>query len=335
MDDVMDFRECIVQLGIFNRAEGRVVGWGSGSVISAHGHILTAAHILPSKAAAAAVLVGVFEGKGKPARWAYSCRVYSEEEALKLEAADKSLVDLAVLQINAKIEEAQPPVFDRSMESFEIIQETEIDPKALNMRYLLTSNVAQQLGQVRLFGYPKDRGAIRFKEDNSTACGQDNGWVKVNAIEVATSGCSGGPLLNDEGEIVAVMSLDYNDKRGLKSGASNLSWFRHLSMIQAGHHMPQSEDELPADRAVDAKSQMARVAVDLLLDLAEAEEVGAKAKADHLRLKAASSLPAGARMPDNGGEKSLAVPQANKQQAVFSNIFNETASVFEGSIFED
>ena len=41
----------------------------------------------------------------------------------------------------------------------------------------------------------------------------------------------------------------------LKSGTTNLSWFRHLSMIQPGHCMPQSEKELPANlRAVDAVS---------------------------------------------------------------------------------
>ena len=56
-----------------------------------------------------------------------------------------------------------------------------------------------------------------------------------------------------------MLSFDYNDKKGhqqhLKSGTANLSWFRHLSMIQPGHRMPQSEKELPANlRAVDAVS---------------------------------------------------------------------------------
>ena len=137
-----DFRSCVVQLGIFDRTNGRVVSWGSGSVISAHGHILTAAHVLDDFLGGKdthAMLVGVFEGEGRPTRWTYSCAIASDEGALQLKAAaDESLVDLAVLQIKARIE-ANPPVFDGSLESLLILQETAIEPTKLSMRYLRTS----------------------------------------------------------------------------------------------------------------------------------------------------------------------------------------------------
>eukprot|EP00935_MAST-01C_sp_MAST-1C-sp1_P002876 g2876.t1 len=259
-----DFRKCVVQLGIFDRNEKKVVSWGSGSVISAHGHILTAAHVVQDFLGGKdghAVLVGVFEDEERPTRWSYSCTIVSDEEALQLKAADKSLVDLAVLQIKAKVIEANPPVFDGSLDSLTIKERT-IVPANLHMRYLRTSK-AKLLGDcnVRLFGYPKQRGTTRLTRENATAAVQGDGWVKVNATAVATSGLSGGPLLNDTGEIVAVMSIDYNDKKGhdqaLKAGAANLSWFRHLSMIQPGHLMPQLEEELPINLAVDAKTQTA------------------------------------------------------------------------------
>jgi hypothetical protein len=216
-----------VQLGIFDRNEGRVVSWGSGSVISAHGHILTAAHVLREKTNQSCasvierhrrkyteVLVGVFEGEGCPTRWAYTCRICSEEDALELEAAaDRSSVDLAVLHIKTKIGEARPAIFDGSLDSLEIIQETEINPSALSMRYLRTSTADLEGDRnVRIFGYPKQTGNIRLTQENATASVQESGWVKVNATKVATSGFSGGPL---------------NGKRGsdqaLKSGTANLS----------------------------------------------------------------------------------------------------------------
>ena len=120
-------------------------------------------------------------------------RICSKEKALELIKSDKSAVDLAVLQIKGKIDEAQPLVFDGSMESLEILQETEIDPKALNMRYLPTSSTdVEGDRKVRLFGYSKPLvGKIRLAEENATASVQDAGWVEVNATGVAASGSSG------------------------------------------------------------------------------------------------------------------------------------------------
>jgi hypothetical protein len=260
-----DFRECIVQLGILDRNKCRVVSWATGSVISARGHILTAAHVIRDVLSGTdtTVLVGVFDGTGRPTRWTYSCRIASDEPALKLKAADQSLVDLAVLQIKAKIDKAQPPVFDGSLTSLEIVNETEIVPSDLSMPYLSTSKAKlEDDHNVRLFGYPQQTGNIRLTQENATASVQDAGWVKVNATKVATSGYSGGPLLNDKGKIVAVMSKDFNGKKdhdqALISGTANLSWFRHLSLIKPEHCMPQSE-EMPADLAVDARSQMEKV----------------------------------------------------------------------------
>eukprot|EP00935_MAST-01C_sp_MAST-1C-sp1_P001661 g1661.t1 len=294
-----DFRKCLVQLGIYDRDEKKVVSWGSGSVISAHGHILTAAHVLPPKYSA--VLVGMFEGEGKPTRWTYSCCVCSEEQALRQKADDELLVDLAVLQCTAKIKSVP------SVNSLEIdLCLEDIDPSTLNMHYLPT-NTKEEGGSknVRLFGYPKQVcGNIFLTQENATASVQGNGWVKVNATAVATSGLSGGPLLNDIGEIVAVMSLDFHDKkchqRHLKDGTADLSWFRHLSLLQTEHCMPVSEKQLPADLVVDARSQMATLeqkqatleqkqeaqAVELRLDFAEAEHLAAKAREDHWRRKA-------------------------------------------------
>ena len=110
-----------------------------------------------------------------------------------------------MLQIKAKIDEARPPVFDGSLQSLEIVNETAIDPSALNMCYLPTSTADLEGDRnVRLFGFPKQlKGNVRLTQENATASVQGSGWVKVNATEVAASGLSGGPLLNDEGEALA------------------------------------------------------------------------------------------------------------------------------------
>jgi hypothetical protein len=80
------------------------------------------------------------------------------------------------------------------------------------------------------------------------------GFVLVDATAVAASGLSGGPLLNQSGEIVGIMSHDYNDgylKGKHLTGTTNLSWFRRLSeSLEVGHGMPTEEDMLPTAYAV-------------------------------------------------------------------------------------
>ena len=79
------------------------MSWGSGSVISAHGHILTAAHLLihprsgrkfcsPNRV----LVVGVYEAANQPSRWAYWAEAETEDELLHEKDGKNRLLDLAV-----------------------------------------------------------------------------------------------------------------------------------------------------------------------------------------------------------------------------------------------
>ena len=180
-----------------------------------------------------AVLVGVFEGKGKPTRWAYSCRICSDEGALVLEATgnngNKSLVDLAVLQITAMIE-ANPPVFDGSLESLEIIND------GLSANFFQTLSGPLPIG---LRGQHHHQSAFRIAEDGGVhlrLCGQGQ-WAQLivaEAIEVISGGlglpkrgCRGRD--RESGKITVV-------QHGLELGLGH-SLLRHDFKRAASHRL--------------------------------------------------------------------------------------------------
>jgi hypothetical protein len=176
------------------------------------------------------------------------------------ELSTASLLDIAVLQITAAVK-TTPPIFS----GVGPIKITKEDSELLeDMFYLQTSTSkapeALEVGsEVALYGYSlghaKQGGLDHLRIAAGTAAVTQlvAGFALVDATAVAASGLSGGPLLNQSGEIVGIMSHDYNSeylKRKHLTGTTNLSWFRRLSEILEGHGMPPEEDMLPTAYAV-------------------------------------------------------------------------------------
>jgi tetratricopeptide (TPR) repeat protein/S1-C subfamily serine protease len=284
-----EIKRCVVQLGVFNRGTSTLLNIGSGSMVSCKGHILTAAHnVLDANTSFTTVvgsnstqsieqqienctlLVGMFSGDTEPTRWAYTARIVSTAAALtaKLspssypELSTASLLDIAVLQITATVETAPP-----SFSGLGSVNITEEGSKLLEDVFYLQTNTAPgalEVGsEVALYGYPlghaKQGGLVHLRIAAGTAAVSQlvAGFVLVNATAVAASGLSGGPLLNQSGEIVGIMSHDYNDsylKGTHLTGTTNFSWFRRLSEVLEGHGMP-TQDMLPMALAVQLNAE--------------------------------------------------------------------------------
>ena len=94
-------------------------------------------------------------------------------------------------------------------------------------------------------------GSFGLKGEWATASISVDGGQYIQAATVATaaSGASGGPLLNEAGQVVGVMSRDCNDAKGqklkTKIGGTNLSYFRPLTLLEEGHGMPKEPEPKP------------------------------------------------------------------------------------------
>ena len=122
-----------------------------------------------------------------------------------------------------------------------------------SLHFLQPCAVAPTTGQrICVFGYPKDISASDFglKAHHATASISAGGqYIQVDSVNVAASGASGGALLDEAGQVVGVLSLDYNDVRGQKRiakiGGTNLSYFRPVKFLEDGHGMPKESDPKP------------------------------------------------------------------------------------------
>jgi hypothetical protein len=77
----------------------------------------------------------------------------------------------------------------------------------------------------------------------------------IDATNVAASACSGGPLLNDSGHVIAIMSLDFMASHLQGRPGANLSHYRLLSLAQPGHNLPVDYEDLDPEFNVQTKNE--------------------------------------------------------------------------------
>ena len=193
--------------------------------------------------------MGVWVGEGKPAEWRYTATIKSDKVVLAMKTPGGSPLDIALLKINRTVQ-TMPRAF-QGLNKMVIIKGQA--PFQGSLRFLEHSINAPATGeQVCIFGYPKGTSSSDFglKAHGATASISGDGeYIQVDSVNVAASGASGGPLLNKSGQVVGVLSMDYNDARGQKRiakiGGTNLSYFRPVKFLEDGHGMPKESDPKP------------------------------------------------------------------------------------------
>jgi V8-like Glu-specific endopeptidase len=268
-----DMKKCVVQLLVYDRDTREIIDAGSGTLISDLGHILTAAHIVMDPRtltvfhgrANCTVLVAKYVADDTPPIVTWHARICSTENALKQFATRSSdpskedLKDLAVLQLSGNIACSEPPKVLGVQPVGFIAHE---DNNCITGLYYLPFNataVPKSGDTVRSLGYPADTGtpgSQRLVYAETVVTTLVDGYIKIDATNIATSGHSGSALVNSASEVVGVMSKDRNSFvhsqiRTSASGAQysqashmsgdgvNLSCFRQLhGQIHDEHGMP-------------------------------------------------------------------------------------------------
>eukprot|EP00935_MAST-01C_sp_MAST-1C-sp1_P000321 g321.t1 len=253
-DPLAETKKCVVQLGVVDLSTNELFACGSGTIVRSDGYILTAAHVARPKGSEqrnCTILVGMWVGEGKPAEWKYEATVKSNTEALAMKTRDAS-TDLAVLKIESTVE-AVPKFFEGLNRMVEIPPPERRGVFQESLQFLQHYVSLPPTGQwVCAFGYPMGISAHDFglKAHRATASKSDGEqYILIDSVNLAASGASGGPLLNTAGQVVGVLSLDYNDAKGqkmiAKRGAVNLSYFRPVKYLEDSHGMPNTPDPKP------------------------------------------------------------------------------------------
>jgi S1-C subfamily serine protease len=165
--------------------------WGSGTILSSTGLILTNAHVASPAAQGNvseepdALAIGLIDQEDKPPVFLYFAKV---------KAVDGYL-DLAVIQITSTLDGA------------------DVDPNSLNLPFVQLGNSDElHVGDhINIFGYPGIGGeTITFTDGSVSGFTAEEGlgdraWIKTNAT--IAGGNSGGLAANDTGFIIGVPTI--------------------------------------------------------------------------------------------------------------------------------
>jgi serine protease Do len=167
------------------------VYWGSGTIISPTGLILTNAHVASPASQGDissepdALAVGLIDQEDKPPVFSYLAKVRAVDGYL----------DLAVIQVTTTMDG------------------TNVDPNSLNLPYVPVGNSDDlHVGDhINIFGYPGIGGeTITYTDGNVSGFTAEEGigdraWVKTDAT--ISGGNSGGLAANDSGQIIGVPTI--------------------------------------------------------------------------------------------------------------------------------
>jgi hypothetical protein len=204
-------KRCVVQIAVVERASGRLVDCGSGALIGG-GRILSAAHVFDAllweTPGQHAVLIGTYEGDMSPSRWRFVAQLATPLAMLRDDPACD--LDFAVLHISGAAERVVPSVFsgaDPGVTTYRLEVEGAVDDGAIAVLPCLRCDPAFRIRagehRVTLLGFPAKVGQHLFADSASVATVQD-GFLRTSAY--IESGSSGGPAINEAGDVVAVVS---------------------------------------------------------------------------------------------------------------------------------
>ena len=240
-----------MQLGVYNRGTQTMQNLGSGAIL-AGGRVLTCAHNVMDPfseqmlvAENCVVLVAAFTATDEPARWAYVAEVLTPLAVLR-EKHEEQLLDLALLQITSAVT-CDPPqcpgkdaVMVRPQPTFEVVTET--DATSFDDVPCLRCDPADALHadglapKVTIIGYPALSGELIYASERDVVS-LSGGFLQTQAF--VDTGSSGGPVINANGDIVAVVSKGGGLPFVLQGGeVVELAKTRRVTFLRDDHAPP-------------------------------------------------------------------------------------------------
>jgi hypothetical protein len=235
-------KKAVVQVGVFDCGGSghfpKFVDLGSGSLISAEGHVLTANHVLRKYVATNKdhkVLIGMYQSDEEHANWSFVCSAESI-------VADPQ-ADIACLKITSQLQIPQTFRYGNPQAYVDLSTQIRQTPAQLQLpsEYLPVSlDAGIKTGvMVQTYGWPYKKSGewtqvVGRKVANVTALA-----VNIDMVHTATSGYSGAPLTENHC-VIAIMSFD-NHRSFLKQQclqknvAPSDSIFSRLRCIPQAH----------------------------------------------------------------------------------------------------
>jgi len=262
----------VVQLGpialVKNKAgktEVRYFGWGSGTILTPDGYILTNQHVTDVsdvieqaksqknvKVQEDKLVVLLTKSPDQPPVAAYIATVVGQSEKL----------DLALLKITHDL------------------TGKEVDPESLDLPYIQIgdSDAIQLEDTLRIYGYPGIGGnTITFTKGNVSGFDNEQGvkgraWIKTDAT--IAGGNSGGTAVNDAGQLVGIPT------QAAVASAQNITDCRRVQDTNGDGEIDEDDSCIPiggfinALRPVNLASPVIREGQDAAEDAGDEEDTG-------------------------------------------------------------
>jgi len=267
-------KRCTVKLTLLDETtlkdkRKRALCNGSGSIVSRDGVVTTAAHVVTQSFTStptpgvACVLVGIHD-ESRGFEWRYLATVVTPKTLLFEQIAEhdkldrQPYLDLAVLQIVHTLKTCSDKIKEEGKGFFEYeIDETAPPPHDLDFLQI-SDNSPSSLTKgddLWLLGYPPKlaTGLIVDRKMLSGFSDSSRSFLLADMVNTAHSGASGGPILNEAGQLAAVMSKDESYIKGrlqisavsVSDAARGLSFFRNISLLTEGHGLPADVERAP------------------------------------------------------------------------------------------
>ena len=205
-------KRATVRIGLMLRRPGGALEpdcYGSGCFVSRDGHILTAAHLFDQKQLFGhadedvLIAIGAFEGDKETSRWRWWAELQTPPELLSERLGEERL-DLAVLRVRGELE-LEPPMYEAD-QVYTVKAERSEQPSVSTdeMQPLLEEPGICTGADVTVLSWPLWLFLDKtIHVSQSHVLSQENSTITTRAL--IHKGSSGGPLLNEQYELVGVV----------------------------------------------------------------------------------------------------------------------------------
>jgi len=253
-------KRATVRIAMYDKAQRRILNVGSGVVIKGScgefAQVLTCAHnflnmqtdlfqfLYGRTAEQVAILIGTYSSDDKASKWSYSAELVTQvpliTEMAPFGATSQSLLDLAVLRVNRSVEVTPPwhqglgplgPEYQLGPEYPKYSPENPCPLRECGLERGDPSKVATgSSGEVTAAGwYSQDSETNLFMASDYKVIGIDPSGLLISDT-VLDSGGSGGPLLDRNGDVVAINSMSRSGK-----GMPYKSYARMITKLRPEH----------------------------------------------------------------------------------------------------
>ena len=248
-------QQCTVRVGVYKKPCSDEQSWtmlnlGSGALLRCDGsskaemgtgtaatrtiRIATAAHVLNKWREAKddrVILVGMIQPETGLTKWTHTAAVLTSDELLS------GALDIAVLQLQGTVKYDCPSATLWTSQVNKLV-EGKLDDDA-SLPFLRICDTSQHLrpgDEMWAMGYPPRKVPGLMVERGTLSNIAPNGWLIADMARTMHAGCSGGPALNEAGQLIGIMSNE----------TQNLARFQNISLATKEHGMPQ--EKAPAVR---------------------------------------------------------------------------------------